>query len=239
MSGFENFGVRQDVTEFTRLKCGICWTVYDPAHGDEVAQVTPGTSFAALPADWRCPNCAAPKSKFMAIESGWARRIQLSEADAAAWGERLACAYREIDDCAMRDMPPYNDAPAVAAVGFSLFNGTVVGVMVAPWFMNVVMPAGDLAREASGRRLRLSLPAGDVEFALSKVEPLGCIANCSLFSPMFDFAEMASAQAPAEAALAALMLPTASKEAAQCRESATGAIDRRNFLCGVLTARRA
>lgn len=69
MSAFENFGVRQDVTEATRLECGICWTVYDPADGDEVAQIAPGTAFAALPEEWRCPNCDAPKSKFMAIET--------------------------------------------------------------------------------------------------------------------------------------------------------------------------
>lgn len=69
MSAFENFGVRQEVTEATRLECGICWTVYDPADGDEVAQIAPGTSFAALPEEWRCPNCDAPKSKFMAIEA--------------------------------------------------------------------------------------------------------------------------------------------------------------------------
>ncbi|MDD1526631.1 rubredoxin [Bradyrhizobium sp. WBOS7] len=69
MSAFENFGVRQDVTEATRLECGICWTVYDPVDGDEVAQIEPGTPFAALPDEWRCPNCDAPKSKFMAIEA--------------------------------------------------------------------------------------------------------------------------------------------------------------------------
>ena len=69
MSAFENFGVRQDVTEATRLECGICWTVYDPADGDDVAQIAPGTPFAALPEEWHCPNCDAPKSKFMVIEA--------------------------------------------------------------------------------------------------------------------------------------------------------------------------
>ncbi|PJG53354.1 rubredoxin [Bradyrhizobium forestalis] len=69
MSVFENFGVRQDVTDATRLECGICWTVYDPADGDDVAQIPPGTPFAALPEEWHCPNCDAPKSKFMAIEA--------------------------------------------------------------------------------------------------------------------------------------------------------------------------
>ncbi|MCK1660571.1 rubredoxin [Bradyrhizobium sp. 151] len=69
MSGFENFGVRQDVADVTRLECGICWTVYDPSDGDGVAQIAPGTPFATLPKDWRCPNCDSPKSKFMVLES--------------------------------------------------------------------------------------------------------------------------------------------------------------------------
>ena len=68
MTGFENFGVRQDVADATRMECGICWTVYDPTEGDEVAQIVPGTPFTGLPDDWHCPNCDAPKGKFMAIE---------------------------------------------------------------------------------------------------------------------------------------------------------------------------
>ena len=48
-------------------ECGVCWTVYDPALGDPYSQVPAGTAFAALPAHWRCPNCDAPKARFMAI----------------------------------------------------------------------------------------------------------------------------------------------------------------------------
>ncbi|WP_027583447.1 rubredoxin [Bradyrhizobium sp. Ai1a-2] len=68
MTSFENFGTRQDLADAVRMECGICWIVYDPAEGDEAAQIAAGTSFAALPEDWCCPNCDAPKSKFMAIE---------------------------------------------------------------------------------------------------------------------------------------------------------------------------
>ena len=69
MSGFENFGVRSDLADDVLLECGICWTHYDPAEGDGVAQIAPGTPFAMLPDDWRCPNCDAPKAKFMVVES--------------------------------------------------------------------------------------------------------------------------------------------------------------------------
>jgi rubredoxin len=41
--------------------------VYDPAAGDPVWQIAPGTPFAALPAHWRCPNCDAPGHKFMVV----------------------------------------------------------------------------------------------------------------------------------------------------------------------------
>jgi rubredoxin len=52
----------------TRLECRICWYVYDPALGDPVWQVEPGTSFLDLPSHWSCPNCAAEKTGFMVLD---------------------------------------------------------------------------------------------------------------------------------------------------------------------------
>jgi rubredoxin len=51
-----------------RMECRICWHVYDPAKGDELGQVPPGTAFADLPADWRCPNCDAPREGFLVLD---------------------------------------------------------------------------------------------------------------------------------------------------------------------------
>jgi len=53
-----------------RRECRICWYVYDPAQGDPVWQVAPGTPFAQLPAHWSCPNCAAEQSQFLALDDG-------------------------------------------------------------------------------------------------------------------------------------------------------------------------
>ncbi len=53
----------------TRRECGVCWHVYDPAEGDAVWQVAPGTPFEELPAHWSCPNCAAEQSKFLVLEN--------------------------------------------------------------------------------------------------------------------------------------------------------------------------
>ena len=51
-----------------RRECGVCWNVYDPALGDPVWQVEPGTPFEELPAHWSCPNCAAEQSQFLAVD---------------------------------------------------------------------------------------------------------------------------------------------------------------------------
>ncbi|MDD2876914.1 MAG: rubredoxin [Acidiphilium sp.] len=51
-----------------RYECRICWQVYDPAIGDQVAQIPPDTEFAALPEDWLCPRCDAPKLQFILID---------------------------------------------------------------------------------------------------------------------------------------------------------------------------
>ncbi|MBK1630763.1 rubredoxin [Thiohalocapsa halophila] len=60
--------MNEDVTAGTRLECRICWHVYDPAEGDELGQVPPGTPFSDLPADWRCPQCDAAKELFLVLD---------------------------------------------------------------------------------------------------------------------------------------------------------------------------
>ena len=50
-----------------RLECRVCWYVYDPAVGDPVWQIAPGTAFADLPSHWTCPNCAAEQGGFLRL----------------------------------------------------------------------------------------------------------------------------------------------------------------------------
>jgi rubredoxin len=52
----------------TRYECKVCWHVYDPAEGDPVWQIAPGTPFADLPPHWSCPNCTGEKSGFLVIK---------------------------------------------------------------------------------------------------------------------------------------------------------------------------
>lgn len=50
------------------MECKICWQVYDPAEGDDVHQIAPGTPFSELPDYWRCPQCDSAPSSFLPIE---------------------------------------------------------------------------------------------------------------------------------------------------------------------------
>ncbi len=45
--------------------CTVCGYVYDPAIGDGMSGIKPGTAFEDLPGDWVCPACGAEKSAFI------------------------------------------------------------------------------------------------------------------------------------------------------------------------------
>ena len=156
------------IADDTRLECGICWWVYDPALGDEETQTPPGTPFRLLPDTWECPNCAASKSKFMVIDSA-----TLSEDDTV---NNLANAYRRAA-LKVKGMPIYNPTLAIEAVGFREHEGRQVGVMLTPWFMNLtVLPtAADLTLWVAGESTRIAFPSGAYDFVISDLPDVGLV----------------------------------------------------------------
>ena len=56
-----------DSSSLDRHECGACGYIYEPAKGDSKRDVSPGTPFAELPADWRCPVCGVRQSQFSNI----------------------------------------------------------------------------------------------------------------------------------------------------------------------------
>jgi rubredoxin len=50
-----------------RYECRACGYVYEPAKGDNKHNISPGTPFAELPINWRCPVCGAAKKAFSNI----------------------------------------------------------------------------------------------------------------------------------------------------------------------------
>lgn len=52
----------------SKYKCTICGYIYDEAAGIPEKGIAPGTKFEALPEDFICPVCTAPKSAFELVE---------------------------------------------------------------------------------------------------------------------------------------------------------------------------
>lgn len=132
----------------------------------------------------------------------------------------------------MQDMPVYNPALAVEAVGFREHLGRQVGVIVTPWFMNLtVLPSPqDLGTWQAGEVTRLALPSGRYDFVVSEAGDNGPIATCSLFSPMQDFSDREAARVAALAAADALFEPDTLDHPAERKPAPT--MSRRKLLGG-------
>ncbi|ABN77257.1 [NiFe]-hydrogenase assembly chaperone HybE [Cereibacter sphaeroides] len=209
MSGFEGsyLGANDRIGPAAVMECKICWTPYDPAMGDDFRQILPGTPFTALPEDWSCPHCGAPKNQFMVLSDPEADAVSAAVAERVA---RLVADFEDVWHGKMRDVPLVNKALHVEAVGFRLHEGRPLGVLVAPWFMNLVLlPAEgeDWSTLAPGEKEIIAFPSGDYEF-LHNVRPMGGgYKACSLFSPMNDFSSQLQAVEVARAVMAALFDP--------------------------------
>lgn len=211
MSGFEGsfLGASDKISAQAIMECKICWTPYDPDEGDDYRQVEPGTAFLDLPHDWSCPNCSAPKEQFMVLEDPGST----AAAEAAQINDlthRLVADFREIWHAKMRDVPMVNKMLSVEAVGFQVHEGRLLGVLLSPWFMNLVLlPADgdDWSGLTPGAKESMAFPSGEYEFIHNTRPMVGGYKACSLFSMMGDFNTQAQAVEVARAVMAALFDP--------------------------------
>ena len=123
----------------------------------------------------------------------------------------LEDAFRAVYEERMQGLPFINPALSVEAIDVSPWNGHWLGVLITPWFMNLMLlPDDDAAWPAlrPGEKCEQSFPAGIFEFIAGHEPTLGEYLACSLFSPMFEFADHETARLTAAAARAALFDPT-------------------------------
>ncbi len=208
MTRFEGsfLGATDKISPQAIMECKICWSPYDPADGDDYRQVEAGTPFTELPDDWSCPNCSAPKEQFMVLEDPGSKAAE-ENAFLTDVTHRLEADFREIWHAKMRDVPMVNKLLAIEAVGFELIEGRPLGVLISPWFMNLVLlPAEgeDWSGLVAGTKELIAFPSGDYEFIHNTRETIGGYKACSLFSPMGEFKSQAQAQDVARAIMVAL-----------------------------------
>ena len=124
---------------------------------------------------------------------------------------RLAAAYREIAATRMAGVALCHPGLDVEAVGFlDEGGGSVLGVLITPWFMNLIrLPAaGEVPLAAGASRVRV---IGTVPLPfIGAFEPaVGALEACSLYSPMHEFARQDQARDVAQAVLDELRRPPA------------------------------
>ena len=92
--------------------------------------------------------------------------------------------YQTILDDRMQGLPFVNDALEVAAVGFRDYDEHSIGVLISPWFMNLVLlPGTDEWSECEqGSIRRLELPGEAIEFNVCQDEELGTYLTAVLFT---------------------------------------------------------
>ncbi|MCA0869534.1 [NiFe]-hydrogenase assembly chaperone HybE [Seohaeicola saemankumensis] len=208
MSGFEGsfLGANDKISPQAIMECKICWTPYDPAEGDDTRQVLPGTAFLDLPDDWSCSNCDAPKAQFLVSEDPGSDAMR-EAALLAPRTQALVADFTEVWHAKMRDVPMVNKLLHVQAVGFRIYEGRPLGVLIAPWFMNLIQlpdEGEDWSGLTPGDKEVIAFPSGDYEFLHNTREQTGGYKACSLFSPMGEFRSQNQAVDVASAVMVAL-----------------------------------
>jgi [NiFe] hydrogenase assembly HybE family chaperone len=108
----------------------------------------------------------------------------------------------------MQDVPLCNHALRVEAVSFRRTDDGWLGVLVTPWFMNLLLlPArgGHWTHMVLGAKRWHRFASGDYEVFGSEEEGVGEYHYFSLFSPMAGFSSQDEARSVALAALALLI----------------------------------
>ena len=134
----------------------------------------------------------------------------------------LEAAFRRIQAETMADVPILNPALSVEAVGFTRWQDHWLGIVITPWFMNLVLvPGASVSWQsvAPGQRLFRNFPSGDFAFLGSNEPEIGEFQSCSLFSPMGQFASQAEVREVALAALAALQVESVAAAPAPSKQA--------------------
>ena len=131
----------------------------------------------------------------------------MTEAERPSPAAALERGFRQVQAMQMQGLPMLNPALHVQAVGFRHWDAHWLGVLVTPWFMNLLLlpRIGASWRPLAERDKRIyRFPAGVYEFIGARHAEIGDYQACSLFSPMFEFANQEGARDTALAVLVAL-----------------------------------
>lgn len=143
--------------------------------------------------------------------------------------KRLEKVFTQIEQEQMQGIPILNPLIKVQALGFQVFEGRVLGVLITPWLMNVILlprEDEDWSEIALGKKQAHCLPSGTRKFMLNEIDGIGVCQTHSLYSPMREFTSHEHALRVAQDFLDTLMVETAVDEEERVDEELLGKIMR-------------
>ncbi len=121
----------------------------------------------------------------------------------------LEATFEKIHLEQMQGIPILNSAIKVQALGFRLYQGRVLGVIITPWLMNIVMlpkQNEDWSNMELGHKQPHKFPSKTYKFMVNDIDGIGPCQTHSLYSPMRDFASHEQAVTVAQEFLDSLMV---------------------------------
>jgi [NiFe] hydrogenase assembly HybE family chaperone len=122
--------------------------------------------------------------------------------------EQLEPTFQKILDERMEGVPVINDRLTIKAIGFHQWNDFQLGILVTPWFMNLMLLPQVETEDSQAKIGSIQtqvFPSGAYDFIVGFENELGVYLSCSLFSPMFEFEDQHAAELTAKEALSAIM----------------------------------
>ncbi len=153
--------------------------------------------------------------------------------------EKLVTAYRRVAQHQMHDLPFYNDCLSVEAVGFRPWEDRLLGVLITPWFMNLMLlPAeeDEWHRLPPDSKTHWEFPSGTYEFDASRLDGVGTHLSVALFSSVQDFPDQTTAREVARQVLLNLFEEAPSKNDSSFHGRHCRRVSRRELLNTILLA---
>lgn len=137
--------------------------------------------------------------------------------DLAIASARLVAHFEAVHAERMQGLPILNPRLAVRAVGFREFGNHWIGVLITPWFINLVLLPGtrQWSELAQGSVVDITFPGSEITFHVSQDDDIGTLLSAALFSSVADFPDEQTAVEVAQEIMERLFEAAAEKEKPQ------------------------
>ena len=149
----------------------------------------------------------------------------------------LEALYQKVYENEFKGLPICNDDIQVQAIGFQIWEGQWLGILVTPWFTNLLIlrqqgqhwPELKLGKQ---HQQEITFPAGTIKFTPRFEPELGTYLCCSLVSPMTEVTSHSQALQDAQNALRQLLTLPIQVHTLDPSELSDQQKSRRSFLQG-------